>query len=55
MADAVQEHRTLIAGVELGGTKWVCILAAGPDDVREIVRLPISLASAIHGLNRRRI
>lgn len=30
----------LIAGVELGGTKVVCILASGPDDVREEVRLP---------------
>lgn len=30
----------LIAGVELGGTKCVCILATGPDDVREQVRLP---------------
>lgn len=30
----------LIAGVELGGTKCVCTLASGPDDVREQVRLP---------------
>ncbi len=30
----------LIAGVELGGTKCVCILASGPDDVREETRLP---------------
>lgn len=30
----------LIAGVELGGTKCVCILASGPDDVRDEVRLP---------------
>ena len=30
----------LIAGVELGGTKCNCILAAGPDDIRDEVRIP---------------
>ncbi|PAX09075.1 ROK family protein [Sphingomonas lenta] len=30
----------LVAGVELGGTKCVCILASGPDRVEEEVRLP---------------
>jgi fructokinase len=30
----------LIAGIELGGTKIVCLLASGPDDVRDEVRLP---------------
>lgn len=30
----------LIAGVELGGTKVVCILASGPDRIEEEVRLP---------------
>ncbi|OYX36582.1 MAG: fructokinase [Caulobacterales bacterium 32-69-10] len=30
----------MVAGVELGGTKCVCILASGPDDVRDEVRLP---------------
>ena len=30
----------LIAGVELGGTKCNCILATGPDDVRDEVRIP---------------
>ncbi len=34
-------HTTkLLAGVELGGTKCVCILGTGPDDVRAIERLP---------------
>ena len=30
----------LIAGVELGGTKVICILASGPDDVRDRVSIP---------------
>lgn len=29
----------LLAGVELGGTKCVCLLASGPDDIREQVRI----------------
>lgn len=32
--------RPLIAGVELGGTKCMCILTTGPDDVRAIERVP---------------
>jgi fructokinase len=30
----------LLAGVELGGTKVVCLLGTGPEDVRAIERLP---------------
>ena len=30
----------LLTGVELGGTKCVCILGTGPDDVRAVERLP---------------
>lgn len=30
----------LLAGVEMGGTKCICILAAGPEDVREEVSIP---------------
>jgi len=30
----------LLAGIELGGTKCVCILGTGPDDVRAVERLP---------------
>lgn len=30
----------LIAGVELGGTKVICVLASGPDDVRDHVSIP---------------
>ncbi|MGY2735900.1 ROK family protein [Sphingomonas sp. UYP23] len=29
-----------IAGVELGGTKVICVLASGPNDVRERVQIP---------------
>ena len=31
---------TLLAGVELGGTKCVCILGTGPDDIRARVTIP---------------
>jgi len=30
----------LLGGVELGGTKCVCILGTGPDDIREHTRIP---------------
>src|SRR5207302_10097350 len=30
----------LVAGVELGGTKCVCLLAAGPNDIRAEIRVP---------------
>jgi fructokinase len=32
--------RPLLAGVELGGTKCVCIIGSGPDDVRDQVSIP---------------
>jgi fructokinase len=35
----VAPQAKLLAGVELGGTKCVCILGTGPDDVRVIERL----------------
>ena len=31
---------TLLAGVELGGTKCICILGTGPDDIRARVTIP---------------
>lgn len=30
----------LVAGIELGGTKCICILARGPDAIEEVVRIP---------------
>jgi len=50
----------LVAGVELGGAKCVCLLASGPDDVREEVRLPTTtpaetLAAIAAVLNRWRV
>ncbi|MFA5964276.1 MAG: ROK family protein [Sphingomonas sp.] len=35
----------LIAGVELGGTKCICILATGADDIRDEVRIPTTAPS----------
>ncbi len=32
----------LYAGVELGGTKCICVLGAGPEDIREQVVIPTS-------------
>lgn len=35
-----EAEQPLIAGVELGGTKCICILARGPETVEEEVRIP---------------
>ena len=32
--------KPLLGGVELGGTKCICILGTGPDDIREQISLP---------------
>ncbi|GAA0652699.1 ROK family protein [Brevundimonas lenta] len=42
----------LIAGVELGGTKCVCVLASGPGDIREEVRLPTTTPAETLGAIR---
>ncbi|MGH8139847.1 MAG: ROK family protein [Steroidobacteraceae bacterium] len=34
------DSRPLLAGVELGGTKCICILGTGADDIRKQVRVP---------------
>lgn len=36
----------MLAGVELGGTKCICILASGPDDVREQIAIPTTTPEA---------
>ena len=38
----MSERGPLFAGVELGGTKCVCLLASGPESVREEVRIDTS-------------
>ena len=30
----------LFAGIEAGGTKWICMIAASPEDIRATTRLP---------------
>lgn len=35
----MSDRRPLFAGVELGGTKCICLLASGPDHIREEVRI----------------
>jgi fructokinase len=36
----IKESRPLLGGVELGGTKCVCLVGSGPDDVRAQVEIP---------------
>lgn len=40
MNDRAVTGAPLVAGVELGGTKCVCTLGTGPDDIRAEVRIP---------------
>lgn len=50
----MSDRSPLFAGVELGGTKCVCLLASGPDDIREEVRIetttPAETLSAIQAV-----
>ncbi|HET6897789.1 MAG TPA: ROK family protein, partial [Vicinamibacteria bacterium] len=39
----------LYAGMEAGGTKFVCVVGTGPDDVRAEVRLPTTTPEATLG------
>src|SRR5262249_7384263 len=36
----MREVKPLLGGVELGGTKCICILGSGPDDIREQTSIP---------------
>lgn len=36
----VTQREPLLGGVEMGGTKCICILGTGPDDIREQVAIP---------------
>lgn len=36
----MSDREPVLAGVELGGTKCICVLASGPEDIREEVRIP---------------
>lgn len=38
--DAPNYRPVRIAGVEMGGTKCVCLLGSGPDAIEEVVRIP---------------
>src|ERR1700761_5137167 len=39
------DGRPLLAGVELGGTKCICVLGTGPGDIRDQVELPTQTPS----------
>ena len=41
---APEAGQPLLAGVELGGTKCICILGTGPQDIRAQVELPTEIA-----------
>lgn len=36
----MQDQRPLLGGVELGGTKCVCVIGTGPDDIRARTQVP---------------
>lgn len=43
------DQRPLVAGVELGGTKCICVLGTGPQDIRREVTIPTTSPSATLG------
>jgi fructokinase len=36
----------LFGGVEAGGTKFVCVVGSGPDDIRGETRFPTTMPAA---------
>src|SRR5277367_3069132 len=39
--------QSLLGGVELGGTKCICLLGTGPDDIREQISIPTGREPAV--------
>ncbi|WP_428152402.1 ROK family protein [Brevundimonas sp.] len=57
MTEAGKGDSPLIAGIELGGTKCVCVLGTGPEDIRAEARIktttPVETLDAIDAVMRR--
>ncbi|RZJ80916.1 MAG: ROK family protein, partial [Brevundimonas sp.] len=47
----------MVAGIELGGTKSICVLGTGPDDIRAEARIattdPVTTLDAVDEVMRR--
>jgi fructokinase len=45
MMTSKEQSRSVYGGIEAGGTKWVCAVGTGPDDVRAETRFPTTTSS----------